>query len=290
VWYKKKRIWLVVVLFALFFITKMEWAKMRYDRTTLMELLTQNKGSVSSYDTRKIKDRTIHFIKRINDEKLPLLVMVHGSPGALNAYEEYLRDDELNSRANMIAVDRPGFGYSDFGKMEPSLTVQAALIAKILKDFPNQKKILMGHSMGGAVISKITMDFPELVDGLVMVAPAISPDLEPSNTWRKVVDFPLIRWFTPSALRVCNQEIIPLRKELEGMMDGWESIEIPVTVIQGEEDPLVPKGNAFFAKDIMSENTQVKTRMIKGGNHFILWSEIPLIKTELFEMLEKVGE
>ena len=83
----------------------------------------------------------------------------------------------------------------------------------------------------------------------------------------------MIRWFTPSALRVCNQEIIPLKEELEEMMTGWKGINIPVSIVQGEEDNLVPKENAYFAKSMMSTNLKVETLMVKGGNHFILWNE-----------------
>lgn len=284
-WYKKKRVWGILLLISLFFLTKMEWGKIRYNQKDFLAKINQNNKSLATYDTRKLKNKTIHFIKKINEENLPMLVMVHGSPGALNAYEVYLQDSILNANMNMISVDRSGFGYSDFGIAEPSLSIQSGLIAEILKDFPNQKKILMGHSMGGPVISKLAMDFPELVDGMLMVAPSISPELEPSNTWRKVLDFPFIRWLTPDGLRVCNQEIIPLKNELETIVEGWKNIQLPITVVQGEADKLVPKENAFFAKTAMP-NSKVKISMVKDGNHFILWSETELIKKELLRLLE----
>jgi len=287
-WYKRKRLWGLIFLVILFFITKMEWAKIRYDRQKLLETINVENTKPASYDTRKLDGKTTHFIKKINNKNFPLLLMVHGSPGALNAYETYLQDGDLNAQMNMISVDRSGFGYSDFGIAESSLEVQAALIGEILKDYPTQKKILVGHSMGGPVIAKIAMDFPDLVDGMVMVAPSISPDLEPSTTWRKAMNFPLIRWFTPSGLRVCNQEIIPLKAELEKMMTGWKGINIPVTIVQGEDDFLVPKENAYFAKSMMPTNLKVATAMVKGGDHFILWSEVALIKKEILRVLGKV--
>jgi len=287
-WRKKKRTWVLIFLIVLFFMTKMEWAKIRYDQQDLLQTINLKNTATASYDTRKVDDKTIHFIKRINQKDFPILLMVHGSPGALNAYETYLQDATLNTRMNLIAVDRSGFGYSDFGIPEPSLKIQAALIGEILKDYPTQKKILVGHSMGGPVLARLAMDFPDLVDGMVMVAPSISPDLEPSNTWRKALDFPLIRWFTPSGLRVCNQEIIPLKEELEKMMNGWKDIKIPVSIVQGEADALVPKENAYFAKSMMPANLKVETVMVKEGNHFILWSEVELIKKEILEVLQKV--
>ncbi len=286
-WYKKKRIWGLIFLISLFFLTKMEWGKIRYHQNEFITKINQGSQVLATYGTRTFANKTIHFIQKINQKNFPLLVMVHGSPGALNAYEVYLQDSLLNAKVNMISVDRAGFGYSDFGTAESSLTIQAGLIAEILKDFSNQKIILMGHSMGGPVIAKLAMDFPELVDAMLMVAPSISPDLEPSNTWRKVLNFPLIRWLTPDGLRVCNQEIIPLENELEAMRADWKNIKIPVTVVQGEADKLVPKGNAFFAKKMMPDSP-VKISIVKDGNHFILWSETSLIKKELLELLQQL--
>ncbi len=279
--------WLAILLCSLFFITKMEWAKFRYNRSDLIQKITESGQESPVFDTRQANGKSINYLKVGKNDSLPIIVLVHGSPGALNAYETYFTDTSFSIQANLIAVDRLGFGYSDFGKSVSSLALQAELIAEILKEYPDQKKVLVGHSMGGPVIARLAMDYPELVDGLVMVAPSISPDLEPSNRWRRVLDFPLIRWFTPSALRVCNQEIIPLKKELDQMMNSWEDVMIPVTIVQGEMDALVPMGNAFFAESMMDKNPNVKTTIIEGGNHFILWSEIPLIKNEILEVIKK---
>ena len=285
-WYKKKRYWLLLVLLSIFILSRMEWAKMRYDKDTYLSTLNATVPHKFHYDTRSLGNKEIHYISNNGRPELPILLMVHGSPGALNAYDEYLKDPLLYDNFNLISVDRSGFGYSNFGIAESSLNTQSGLIAKILEQFPNQKKILAGHSMGGPILSNLAIEHPELVDGLVLIAPSISPDLEPSNAWRKFINFPLLRWFTPPALRVCNQEIIPLKVELEQMKNSWAEIDIPVTIVQGELDRLVPKGNALYAKASMPDNSAVKINMVNGGNHFILWSEIPLIRNEILAMLE----
>ncbi len=287
-WYKKKRFWFLGLLVLFFFVSKMEWAKMRYNPQVLSQWLIEQGQMSPVFKTKKKLGRELHYLQIGNRSSLPLIVFVHGSPGALNAYEEYFSDTILSKYSDMIAVDRLGFGYSDFGKSVSSLLIQAELIASILEDFPRRKKILVGHSMGGPVIARLVMDHPELVDGLVMVAPSISPSLEPSNAWRKVIDFPPIRWLTPSALRVCNQEIIPLRRELDAMMDGWADISVPITVVQGTEDVLVPKANADFAKAMITDDLCIKTTMVEKGDHFILWTEMALIKKEILELLSNI--
>jgi len=284
-WYKRKRVWLLLVLVLLFIVVRLEWAKFRYDPIALQQTIQTQTQLSTQFKSKEEDGQRIHYLKVGDRPSLPLIVMIHGSPGALNAYNIFFLNQRLSSNADLIAIDRMGFGYSDFGTAEGSLEMQAKMIAKVLADFPNQKKILVGHSMGGPVIARLAMDFPKLVDGLVMVAPSICPELEPSNTWRKVLDFPLIRWFTPSSLRVCNQEIIPLKKELDVMMPMWKNIKAPVTVIQGTGDQLVPQGNADFAEKMLTQSAKVKINKIQAGNHFILWSELDLIVDDLLEII-----
>jgi len=288
VWYKKKRIWISGILILLFITTKLEWAKMRYQKQSLLaDISLASKGKLS-YNEIKKANSTLHYLSQIYGKELPLLLLLHGSPGSLAAFEDYFKDKILTSRFNLIAVDRLGFGYSDFGKPVSSLKSQSTLIAEILKGFPNQKKIVLGHSLGGSVQARLVMDESDLVDGMIMIAPSISAQHEPSNLWRKMIDFPLIRWITPDALRVCNQEIIPLKEELVMIEENWKDIKIPITIIQGDKDKLVPKENADFAKSAMINNEHVQITMVENGNHFILWSEIPLIIKETIDLLDKL--
>jgi len=225
-WFYKKRVWVLILLLIGWWICS---------RST----------------TLKMRYHPSEFSKEIkNASSLPFQFQQKQLDG-ISAYKKYLKDSLLYQQAILIAIDRLGFGYSDFGTAVPSLQLQAQLIAAVLEDFPTSKKIIVGHSMGGPVNARLAMDYPHLVDGMILVAPSISPELEPSNWWRKGVDFMPLRWLTPPAFRVCNQEIIPLREELKNIEDRWADIKCPVTIIHGTEDPLVPAGNAYleFAKN-----------------------------------------
>ena len=285
---KKAYLFIGIVLVILFIISRFEFLQMRYQPQQFAEAIEASSSSALVFKKKKIDGTTFHYCQLGDNKELPLVFLVHGSPGALSAYKDYLKDTLLNQRANLIAIDRPGFGYSDFGTAISSLSHQAKGIATILKDFPTNQKVIVGHSMGGPVISRLVMDYPDLVDGLILVAPSISPALEPSNKWRIVLDYLLFRWLTPTAFRVCNQEIIPLKSELLEMENRWNTITCPVTIIQGTADPLVPKGNAYFAKEQLVNSANVQLEMIEEGNHFILWSEIPLIRNAILKMLENI--
>lgn len=241
----------------------------------------KQKGTFYSYYQGK---RFINYIE-VGDNHLPLVLFVHGSPGALDSFLDFLGDTTLLKEAQLAAVDRPGFGESDFGHAEPSLKKQAALIKPILEKHKNQRPIiLVGHSLGGPVIARMAMDYPELIDGLIFVAGSIDPDLEPHEWFRAPLATPFLSWLIPRALRASNDEIYQLKPELQEMLPLWSTIRCPTIFIQGQKDELVDPGNAPFAKRMMT-GTNVEIVSIEDMNHFVPWSHPYLIKDALLKLI-----
>lgn len=231
--------------------------------------------------------RTIHAVSVSASDSLPLVVLVHGSPGSADAYLEYLADTALSRQTRMVALDRPGFGYTTgFGHSEPSLAAQAAAVEALVQRLsPNQKVILVGHSMGGPVIARYAMDYPEHTAALVLVASSIDPAMEEHPWWQSAVDLPPLRWFIPKSLWTSNSEIIPLEKELEQMLPRWPEVRCPVTTIHATDDQLVPFGNMDFAKRVLVNCPAFKEVHLDDGDHFILWSRKDLVRDEILKLL-----
>lgn len=286
--FKKRYILIPLLLLFIGLIGFLHWAanQMATPERDQITYFEKNESVVPEYIDYQANGRNIHLAEIPNaNPDAPVLIMFHGSPGALDNYLIYLADDTLQQAATLIAVDRPGFGKSDPGKVERSLENEAALFKPILEQYRDQKVILMGHSYGGPVIARLAMDYPDLVDGLVMVAGSISPELEPPIWWRHIIDWWAIRWILPSNFTVSNQEILPLKVELEYMMPLWKQITAPLLVVQGTTDNLVPAGNADFAYKMMPPEL-VELDMIENGSHFILWTEKDRITNHLLHFLE----
>lgn len=215
-------------------------------------------------------DRTVNYAEA-GDKTKPLVMFVHGSPGSWSAFADFLKDSVLIANFHIIAPDRPGFGYSNFGRAEPSLKKQSQFLYQILKRYPDKKAILVGHSLGGPVIAQMAMDYPDNVRGLLFVAPSIDPALEPDEWFRPLLRNFVIRTFTPISLAVSNDEIIDLKEELEMMTDGWRSLHTPVYMLQGDQDTLVPMGNAYYPGKFMPDSL-IHIQLLRGVNHFIPWS------------------
>ncbi len=249
---------------------------------------------LDSFFEKKEKKGITHFYivgkRKINyviagDDHLPLVLFVHGSPGSLSAFIDFLGDTALLKKAKIASVDRPGFGHSDFGYAEPSLEKQAAMIKPILEKHKNDRPIiLVGHSLGGPLIARMAMDYPELVDGLVIVAGSIDPELEPHEWFRAPLATPFLKWMLPRSLRASNDEIYKLKPELQEMLPLWPKVHASTIVIQGQKDDLVPPGNAEFARKMIT-NAPLKFVLRDDMNHFIPWSNPELIRNAVLELL-----
>ena len=228
--------------------------------------------------------RPMHYVS-VGDSSLSPVLFVHGSPGSWDNFKAFLKDTFLLNRCLLLAVDRPGFGYSDKGGGEAKLTAQAAALLPILR---GQKKpvILVGHSYGGPTIVKMAIDYPQYIKGLVIVAGSVDPDLEPSNWYRYLLHYPPLSWIIPSFFRSSNDELLPLKDELEAMASDWSKIRCPVVIVQGKKDMLVPADNAKFAARKL-KHVRVTTIWKDDMNHFVPWSDPDLILEGIARILKE---
>ena len=258
----------------------------RMSKTEIDEFFSNKKikGTLHRYTTAN--GRTINYL-HVGDAHLPLVIFVHGSPGSLSAFIDFMADTVLLKHAQLVSVDRAGFGESNFGYAEKSLEKQAEYLKPILEKYKNNKPvILVGHSLGGPVIARMAMDYSALIDGLVLVAGSIAPDLEPNETWfRAPLATPLLKLFVPRSFRASNYEIYKLKTELEKMVPLWKNIRCPVIVIQGKKDDLVSPANADFAKKMLVNATSVTLVLKDDMNHFVPWAHPELIQQAILQLL-----
>ena len=278
------RIGSVLGLFVLFTQLTSGCFQFRMDKSEVVSYF-KDIGDPPEINSIQEMNRSINYADTRSDS-LQMVVFFHGAPGSWSAFIDFLADEELSSKFRLISVDRPGYGYSNFGIAEPSLTKQAALFKPILEMNKSDKPpILVGHSLGGPVVARIAMIYPELVGGIIMVAPSIAPELEPIEIWRGALRKPWISWLIPTSMQVTNEEIYFLKSELEQMAGEWEDITCDVIVIQGAEDSLVDPKNAAFAEEMLTE-TQPDIRYFEEVDHFIPWNNPHLIKTAILNMAD----
>ena len=251
-------------------------------------------GALYSYpiqkklDTIDINNRRIAYLltSETKEKKKDAILFVHGSPGSLDGYMDYMHNDTLLSKADLIAYDRPGFGHSNFGKSLPSLRGQSAILYGLMKTLNYDRYWLVGHSYGASIILQAAIDRPYSISGMGIIAGSVIYDIEPLASWRKWVDIPFIRPILPLALKVSNQELMALRRDLRMIDDDWHQITIPVSLMHGREDILVPFENLQLAKQKLTSADTVRTLIFEEENHFILWTKKDEIIEEISQLME----
>ncbi|WP_395073643.1 alpha/beta fold hydrolase [Flavobacterium sp.] len=228
-------------------------------------------------------DYKIHYIETGKPEN-PTLFFIHGSPGSWDAYKNYLTETLLLKKYRMIAIDRPGFGYSNFGEAE-NLSVQANRIDNFVKKIDNNKPIiLIGHSMGGPVVVKLATIKPKLYSNLIILAGSIDPEAETPEVWRSIIKTKPIRYLIPGALRPANDELWWLKQDLVDMKPNLKNITSNVVVIHGTKDPLVPFSNVAFIKRTFVNAKSMEIIPIENANHFIPWEHFETIRNVLLDL------
>jgi len=111
----------------------------------------------------------VHVLKQGEDG--PVVLMIHGA--SANAREfTWTLAPRLADTHRVLMMDRPGHGHSERLEDAEQLGVQAAQAAGVLEALaPGEKAVIVGHSFGGAVSLRLALDHPDLVAGLVLLAP-----------------------------------------------------------------------------------------------------------------------
>lgn len=239
-------------------------------------------------DTLSVYGRDIVYLKTGNGEpKNEAMIFVHGSPGSVDAFLEYMVDTALLSKVDLITFDRPGYGNSGFGTSEPYLSRQGDILFDLMQQLGYTDYWLAGHSYGAAVVLQTAIRHPKRVNGVALIAGSISPDEEPeSEPWRKWIDVPLFRELLPVSLKVSNEEQIPLRHGLLMLEDDWDRLTMPVAVLHGNKDIIVPYANMAFAREKLTKSDTTFFRTFEGENHFIPWTKKNEVILELVKMID----
>jgi pimeloyl-ACP methyl ester carboxylesterase len=207
----------------------------------------------------------------------PDLVMIHGASGSLRDLTFSLRD-QLTDRFRVIVVDRPGLGHSD-PVPEIGLAAQARHIKAGMKTIGVTDPVVLGQSYGGSValawaqeggpkalvlVGSPSLPWPGKLDiwyrvtanpvGRALAVPLASAFVPDSYVRQAIASVfapdPVPAGYddflgTPLTLRrgtlAANvTQVNALRAELVTMEPRYPSLTLPVELIHGTADTIVP--------------------------------------------------
>lgn len=114
----------------------------------------------------------------------PAIVLVHGLAAQMQHLTYSLRE-RLKGEFRVVFMDRPGSGYSRRARgASARLGAQAETVAAFVKALGLDRPLLVGHSLGGAVVLATALNHRDSVGGLALIAPLTHPETEPPEALR----------------------------------------------------------------------------------------------------------
>lgn len=97
--------------------------------------------------------------------------LIHGASSHIGTWEPTIVP-MLKERYFVSAYDRPGMGYTtDRPQGADTLALQAQVAAGVIERLGLTRPVVVAHSWGGAVALRLALDRPDLLSGLVLIAP-----------------------------------------------------------------------------------------------------------------------
>lgn len=101
----------------------------------------------------------------------PCILLIHGLGGQMWHFNCGIID-QLAKSYRVIAIDRPGSGYSTRKpNTSASLNSQADYIAELMQKLDMRRTTVAGHSLGGAIALALAQRHPKHVAALALIAP-----------------------------------------------------------------------------------------------------------------------
>src|SRR5258708_28360810 len=133
----------------------------------------------------------LHYLDRGTG---PAVVLVHGLGGNLRNFNGLV--DKVAATCRVVAVDRPGSGYSTMVSGEhPTLRAQATIIVRFIQKLGLERPLLVGHSLGGALSLALALDYPDSVRALVLISTLSQLERAPPEIFKSLdIRSPTLRW------------------------------------------------------------------------------------------------
>ena len=132
----------------------------------------------------------VHIEYRVSGQGDPAIVLIHGWATDANYWSSQIAP--LQAKYTVVSVDLAGHGGSTKSRNVWTMEKYGEDVATVVQLIPNQKVILVGHSMGGTVALEAAHTLGNRVIGIIVVDALKSvglPPMPPAEIEKRVTPF-----------------------------------------------------------------------------------------------------
>jgi pimeloyl-ACP methyl ester carboxylesterase len=251
------------------------------------------RGAAAPLITREVSLPPFRFWETRAGSGTPV-VLIHGLGGSSEWWRHTI--PELSRTHTVAAVDLVGFGRNRFFIKQSSLPLTfgqvAALLVRWIESSFDEPVHLVGNSMGGQIAIHVAASRPDLVRSLVLVSSTGIPfELKPGLHIENIVVPRGMMSFArvlardafrsgPTAITIAFARL--LRDDARPLM---RLLKMPVLLLWGEHDPLVP---VHYAELIHAEIPHAKLVVVPHAGHVSMWENPEFFNRELLDFIASV--
>ncbi len=234
------------------------------------------------------------------------IVLSHGLGEHSGRYEEiaaYLNDQGYS----VYAMDHVGHGNSPgqrghCDRFADFVGGIREIVDHLVVEAPDLPRILIGHSLGGLIVTHYLLDHQEEVHGAILSGAAFQVAVE-VPWWKEsagrllsniLPSFSMSNEIDPGALShdasiieayesdpLVHDQVSPrlyteMTQAMEDALAGAEEIKLPLLILAGREDRIVaPEGSVLFHRDVASEDKELH---IFDGMYHEIFNEVERAK------------
>jgi pimeloyl-ACP methyl ester carboxylesterase len=237
-------------------------------------------------------------------EEDPSLLFIHGAGGTGEIWEQQV--GFFRGKHPLFRLDLPGHGGSDPRGEERIGSYAEWVRLGLEKLFAQRPFVLVGHSMGGAVVLELALDPPEGLKGIVLVGSgaklavtrAIFKMLSenPEAFFESIDQFA----FSSAAPKTLRERFIHVTRQCQpsvifndfqacdhfDIRNRVSEIKIPTLVLCGEEDQLTPVKYSRYLHENIAASRLV---LIPNAGHMVMVEQPDLFNRAITSFLDALG-
>ena len=260
---------------------------------------------------KQLADLDGHFVQinglnvyyKMMGQGQPVFILLHGFGASLFSWHAVM--EPLSHYGTVIAYDRPAFGLTDrplqwVGQNPYSPEGNIALLLGLMDHFGVQKAILVGNSAGGTFSMQFALQYPQKVQALILVDPAVYENGAPAwvnilgktpemqhlgplfvrSIQKSGLDLIRTAWHDPSKitqatwdgytkpLKVDNWDRalwnFTMASHDTGLLQHLQDFKLPILVLTGADDRIVPTADTVRLAGVLPG---AKLVIITGAGH-----------------------